>query len=46
MITRREFYFRFVLEKATNPFLRCGECDDFLKLKKSWAKFTAEHGLK
>jgi glyoxylase-like metal-dependent hydrolase (beta-lactamase superfamily II) len=34
------------LEKATNPFLRCGEFEDFLKLKRSWAKFKAEHGLK
>jgi glyoxylase-like metal-dependent hydrolase (beta-lactamase superfamily II) len=34
------------LEKATNPFLRCGDFDDFLKLKRSWAKFKAEHGLK
>jgi glyoxylase-like metal-dependent hydrolase (beta-lactamase superfamily II) len=34
------------LEKATNPFLRCSEFDDFLKLKKNWSKFKTEHGLK
>jgi glyoxylase-like metal-dependent hydrolase (beta-lactamase superfamily II) len=34
------------LEKATNPFLRCGEFNDFLKLKKGWLKYKAEHGLK
>jgi glyoxylase-like metal-dependent hydrolase (beta-lactamase superfamily II) len=34
------------MEKATNPFLRCADFDDFLKLKKGWARFKAEHGLK
>lgn len=34
------------LEKATNPFLRCRDIDDFLELKRNWSTFKAEHGLK
>lgn len=34
------------MEKATNPFLRCRDFDEFLELKRSWSTFKAEHGLK
>jgi glyoxylase-like metal-dependent hydrolase (beta-lactamase superfamily II) len=35
------------LEKVTNPFLlRMGTVDEFLQLKRDWAAFKAEHGLK
>ena len=35
------------LEKATNPFLlRMGQIDEFLKLKREWATFKADNGLK
>jgi len=35
------------LEKATNPFLLAAErgVDDFLALKRDWARFKSEHGL-
>ena len=33
------------LEKATNPFLRCEDFEDFLRLKRGWAAFKEEHGL-
>jgi glyoxylase-like metal-dependent hydrolase (beta-lactamase superfamily II) len=34
------------LEKSTNPFLRCRTFESFLELKKTWAAFKDEHGLK
>jgi hydroxyacylglutathione hydrolase len=34
------------LERATNPFLRCGDVDGFLSLKRDWAKTKLELGLK
>ncbi len=35
------------LEKVTNPFLlRMGNIDEFLKLKREWATFKEENGLK
>ncbi len=34
------------LEKATNPFLRCEDFDAFLDLKRNWATFKAEYGLR
>jgi hydroxyacylglutathione hydrolase len=34
------------LEKATNPFLRVKDIDEFLQLKRDWPKFKAQHGLK
>jgi glyoxylase-like metal-dependent hydrolase (beta-lactamase superfamily II) len=35
------------LEKATNPFLlRMGSLEDFLLLKRDWARFKEENGLK
>ncbi len=35
------------LEKVTNPFLlRMGNVDEFLQLKRDWAAFKAENGLK
>ena len=35
------------LEKATNPFLLAmGSIDEFLALKRDWAAFKAEKGLK
>ena len=35
------------LEKLTNPFLRrMGNIEEFLKLKREWATFKAENGLK
>ncbi len=34
------------LEKQTNPFLqRLGDIQEFLKLKRDWAAFKAQHGL-
>lgn len=34
------------LEKQTNPFLqRLGDLREFLKLKRDWAEFKAQHGL-
>lgn len=33
------------LEKATNPFLRCEDFDEFLELKRTWSSFKREHGL-
>lgn len=33
------------LEKATNPFLRCKDVDEFLELKRTWASYKEEHGL-
>ena len=34
------------LEKATNPFLLADGIDAFLRLKRDWAAFKADHGLK
>jgi hydroxyacylglutathione hydrolase len=34
------------LEKRTNPFLMCAECDALLRLKAEWATFKKTHGLK
>jgi glyoxylase-like metal-dependent hydrolase (beta-lactamase superfamily II) len=34
------------LERATNPFLRCANVDEFLALKRDWAKTKLELGLK
>jgi hydroxyacylglutathione hydrolase len=34
------------LERATNPFLRCGDADEFLTLKRDWAKVKLELGLR
>lgn len=34
------------LEKETNPFLLAEDLDAFLKLKREWASFKAEHGLR
>ncbi len=34
------------LEKTTNPFLQCTDFDEFLALKRTWAEFKVEHGLK
>lgn len=33
------------LEKLVNPFLRAPDFESFLRLKKDWADFKAEHGL-
>ncbi len=33
------------LERATNPFLRCEDFDEFYRLKRGWADFKQEHGL-
>lgn len=34
------------LERATNPFLRCNDVDEFLALKRDWAKVKLELGLR
>ena len=34
------------LERRTNPFLLCPDLDAFLALKKNWASFKKEYGLK
>lgn len=34
------------LERATNPFLLVKDLDAFLELKRDWARFKAEHGLR
>jgi glyoxylase-like metal-dependent hydrolase (beta-lactamase superfamily II) len=34
------------LERATNPFLRCKNVDEFLALKRDWAKTKLQLGLK
>ena len=34
------------LERATNPFLRCGDVDTVLALKRDWAKVKLELGLR
>jgi hydroxyacylglutathione hydrolase len=34
------------LERATNPFLRCGDIDAFLQLKRDWADYKKRLGLK
>jgi len=34
------------LEKSTNPFLLAKDLDAFLELKRDWALFKQEHGLK
>jgi glyoxylase-like metal-dependent hydrolase (beta-lactamase superfamily II) len=34
------------LERATNPFLRCATLEEFLALKRGWAQFKQEHGLR
>ena len=34
------------LEKATNPFLLCRSESEFLRLKKTWASFKKDHGLR
>ena len=34
------------LEKRTNPFLLCENLEAFLKLKRDWPAFKAQHGLK
>ena len=34
------------LERATNPFLRCKDVDEFLALKRDWAKTKLELGLR
>ena len=34
------------LERESNPFLRCGNVDDFIRLKARWAGFKAQHGLR
>lgn len=34
------------LEKATNPFLRVDDFDEFLELKRTWSSFKREHGLR
>jgi hypothetical protein len=34
------------LEKATNPFLRCADVDEFLRLKAGWPAFKQQYGLK
>lgn len=33
------------LERATNPFLRCDDFEEFFRLKREWAGFKEEHGL-
>ena len=33
------------LERATNPFLQCGDFEEFMDLKRRWASFKEEHGL-
>ncbi len=34
------------LERKTNPFLQCVRLEDFLHLKRDWASFKQQHGLK
>lgn len=34
------------LERETNPFLRCRDVDDLLRLKAEWSDFKERHGLK
>ncbi|MGE3401680.1 MAG: MBL fold metallo-hydrolase [Vicinamibacterales bacterium] len=34
------------LERATNPFLRCAEAEDFIALKRDWPSFKQRLGLK
>lgn len=34
------------LERRTNPFLRCADLAAFLDLKRDWAVFKKQHGLK
>lgn len=34
------------LEKRSNPFLQCRDVDALLALKKTWADFKKQHGLK
>lgn len=33
-------------ERATNPFLQCGDLAAFIRLKAAWADFKANHGLR
>lgn len=33
-------------ERESNPFLACGDVEDFLRLKGEWATFKARHGLR
>src|SRR5262249_15979947 len=34
------------LEKKTNPFLRCANADELIRLKAIWPEYKKEHGLK
>jgi hydroxyacylglutathione hydrolase len=34
------------LERESNPFLQCADVDDFLRLKKEWAVYKKQMGLK
>jgi glyoxylase-like metal-dependent hydrolase (beta-lactamase superfamily II) len=34
------------LERTTNPFLLCRDVEGFLQLKRDWAAFKKQHGLK
>jgi hydroxyacylglutathione hydrolase len=34
------------LERMTNPFLRCRNLDEFLRMKEEWPAFKQRHGLK
>ncbi len=33
-------------ERRENPFLLCGSCEEFIDLKRNWAKYKREHGIK
>jgi len=34
------------MEKLSNPFLRCGNLQEFLRLKDDWPIFKSRHGLR
>ena len=34
------------LERASNPFLRCADVDEFLRLKQEWPALKKQHGLR